>query len=171
MSLADFTIVFTLFEHALLVSCPLGRIQGIFCSNRQSLQILLFLHLSFYQVPPITAGWTGATWNENFPWHFYTWPTLRIEPQTLCSWVQCPIHSAPYFTSKTRKHLSVAYFHNSNCFHPWTFLYLDSFPLHYCICIQMDREGVNRHLEKKNPNTSAFFWEYMRSVQGIDWKS
>ena len=48
---------------------------------------------SVHQVP-ITAGWTEAVWNTEFAQHFYTWPALGFELQTLWSWVQCPIHLA-----------------------------------------------------------------------------
>ena len=37
---------------------------------------------SVHQVP-ITAGWTEAVWNTKFTRHFYTWPELGIEPQTI----------------------------------------------------------------------------------------
>ena len=39
-----------------------------------------------------TAWWTEAVWNTKFARHFYTLPTLGIEPQTFWSWVQRPIH-------------------------------------------------------------------------------
>ena len=50
---------------------------------------------SVHQVP-ITAGWTEAVWNTKFARHFYTWPTLGIEPQTFWSWVQFPISTWPH---------------------------------------------------------------------------
>ena len=43
----------------------------------------------------ITAGWTEAVWNTNFTQHFYTWPALRIEPQTFRFWVHRLIHVLP----------------------------------------------------------------------------
>ena len=60
---------------------------------RHFLQLMSFSvsNFSFHRVP-ITAGWAEAVWNEKFARHFYTWPAEGIELQTVCSWVQHPIH-------------------------------------------------------------------------------
>ena len=67
--------------------CPWQWAHTAACNYRSNLG-------SVHQVP-ITAGWTKAVWNTKFTRHFYTWPALGIEPQTIWSWVQRPIHLAP----------------------------------------------------------------------------
>ena len=77
-------------EHTKLWSFPrLFRIQRIFYSCCQSL--CYSSAFSFHQAP-ITAGWIEAAWSEKFTRHFYTWPAVRIAPETFWSLVQFHIH-------------------------------------------------------------------------------
>ena len=45
---------------------------------------------------PIKAGWSETVWDMKFAWHFYIWPKVGIELQTIWSWVQRPIHRATF---------------------------------------------------------------------------
>ena len=71
---------------------------------------------SVHQVP-ITTGWTEAVWNTKFTRHFYTWPTLGIEPQTFWPWVQRPIHLA----TCSQGSCLVSRFHDNACSTDFTF--------------------------------------------------
>ena len=64
-------------------------LESYWTRNRRTATTIV--HFSFHQVP-ITAKRTEAALNEKSVPHFYTWPAIRIKPQTFGSWVQCPIH-------------------------------------------------------------------------------
>ena len=72
--------------YGLFPACLEFSVFSIVVANHITVQ-----HFSFHQAP-ITAGWTEAAWSEKFPWHFCTWPALRIAPETFWSLVQFHIH-------------------------------------------------------------------------------
>ena len=112
------------------------------------LQLMPFtiLQFSFHQVP-INAGWAEAEWNEKFAWHFYTWPAVRIEPQTVWSLVK---HLIYWVTC----HMLQRYIKNQikcTC-------YMDTLALHYhwtnstadtAVAVHMDSGLISNWWERK----------------------
>ena len=57
-------------------------------------------HMSAYFVPPSTHYClvNRGIIEEKCTCHFYSWPAVRIKPQTFWSWVSCPVHWTVHWT-------------------------------------------------------------------------